>query len=284
MKQGFAAIGFAVLTAFAAPALAEDRWMTIPPVPPMPDAVEAGVLPVNGIQVYHAVYGTAEGTPILLIHGGLAHADVWSAVVADLMTDHRVIVADTRGHGRSTNDGSAYTYDLLGQDYLALLDAMGVDKVHLVGWSDGANIGYVLSQTAPERLASHFAHAGNVTLEGVDSAVNENALFGEYIGLMAADYARMSSTPDGFEAFLGAVATMWGTSKPGGMEALPNITVPTLVVQSQHDEAILMSHSEEIAATIPGARLQVLPDVSHFAIMQDPAGYTAAIRAFVDGL
>ncbi|MFM7336136.1 MAG: alpha/beta fold hydrolase [Tabrizicola sp.] len=284
MKQGFAAIGFAVLTAFAAPALAEDRWMTIPPVPPMPDAVEAGVLPVNGIQVYHAVYGTAEGTPILLIHGGLAHADVWSAVVTDLMTDHRVIVADTRGHGRSTNDGSAYTYDLLGQDYLALLDAMGVDKVHLVGWSDGANIGYVLSQTAPERLASHFAHAGNVTLEGVDPAVNENALFGEYIGLMAADYAKISPTPDGFDAFLGAVATMWGTSKPGGMEALPNITVPTLVVQSQHDEAILMSHSEEIAATIPGARLQVLPDVSHFAIMQDPAGYTAAIRAFVDGL
>lgn len=257
--------------------------MSIPPVPAMPEAVEAGLLPVNGIQMYHATYGTAEGTPILLIHGGLAHADVWSAVVADLMTDHKVIVADTRGHGRSTNDGSAYTYDLLGQDYLALLDAMGVEKVHLVGWSDGANIGYVLSQTAPERLASHFAHAGNVTLEGVDPAVNDNALFGEYIGLMGADYARLSPTPDGFEAFLGAVATMWSTSKPGGIEALPNITVPTVVVQSQYDEAILMSHSEEIAAGIPGASLLVLPDVSHFAIMQDPAGYTAAIRAFVDG-
>jgi len=77
--------------------------------------------------------------------------------------------------------------------------------------------------------------------------------------------------------------TVWGTSKPGGMEALPNITVPTLVVQSQHDEPILMSHAEAIAAGIPGAKLQALPDVSHFAIMQDPAGYTAAIRAFVDG-
>jgi pimeloyl-ACP methyl ester carboxylesterase len=283
MKPFFAATGFALIAAIAAPAIAEDRWMSIPPVPAMPEAVEAGLLPVNGIQMYHAVYGTAEGTPILLIHGGLAHADVWSAVVADLMTDHKVVVTDTRGHGRSTNDGSAYTYDLLAQDYLALLDALGMEKVHLVGWSDGANIGYVLSQTAPERLASHFAHAGNVTLEGVDPAVNENALFGEYIGLMAADYARMSPTPDGFEAFLGAVATMWGTSKPGGIDALPKITVPTKVVQSQHDEAILMSHSEEIAAGIPGASLLVLPDVSHFAIMQDPAGYTAAIRAFVDG-
>lgn len=283
MKLGFAATGFAILAAIAAPALAEESWKTIPPVPPMPEAVEAGVLPVNGIQMYHAVYGSAEGTPILLIHGGLGHADIWAAVVSDLMTDHRVIVADTRGHGRSTNDGSAYTYDLLGQDYVALLDAMGVDKVHLVGWSDGANIGYVLSQKAPERLASHFAHAGNVTLEGLDPGVNDNAVFAEYIGQMAGEYARLSPTPDGFDAFLGAVATMWSTSKPGGLEALPTITVPTLVVHSQHDEAILKSHSEEIAAGIPGASLLVLPDVSHFAIMQNPAAYSAAIRAFVEG-
>lgn len=281
MRQSLAAIALSVGALCALPALAEDRWMTIPAVPPMPAAVEAGTLAVNGIEMYRAVYGPEGGTPILLIHGGLGHGDLWSPIVADLMADHRVIVADTRGHGRSTNDGSAYTYDLLGQDYLALLEAMGVEKVHLVGWSDGANIGYVISQVAPQRLASHFAHAGNVTLEGIDPSVNEDAVFGTYIGMMAEDYAKMSPTPEGFDAFLGAVSTMWGTSKPGGLEALPGITVPTLVVQSQYDEAILMSHAEEIAAGIPGALLQVLPDVSHFASFQSPAEYAAAIRAFI---
>lgn len=273
------ATGLMVLIAFAAQAA--DRWMSIPATPAMPEAMKSGKANVNGIEMYFAEYGTAEGTPILLIHGGLAHGDIWAAQVADLSKDNRVIVADTRGHGRSTNDGSEYTYETLAKDYIALLDHLGVDKVHLVGWSDGANIGYVISSTNPERLASHFAHAGNVSLAGIDPSVNDNAVFGAYVGMMAGDYAKMSPTPDGFDAFLGGVAKMWGLDKPGGMEALKSVTVPTLVVQSQYDEAILMAHSEEMSKTIPGGALLVLNNTSHFSMFQAPDEYTAAVREFV---
>ncbi|CTQ62016.1 alpha/beta fold hydrolase [Roseibium album] len=264
------------------PAQAEDRWMSIPPAPPMPEAASSGTVNVNGIDMYHAIYGDADGTPILLIHGGLAHGDIWAAQVADLMQDHTVIVADTRGHGRSTNDGSEYTYARLAADYLALLDQIGVDRVHLVGWSDGANIGYSISQTNPERLASHFAHAGNITLDGVDPSVETNEVFGTYVGMMAGDYAEMSPTPDGFENFLGAVAKMWGSSKPGGPDALKSVTVPTLVVQSEFDEAILMDHSKMIAEIMPSADFLVLEDVSHFASFQAADEYTDAIRNFIE--
>ncbi|MEP1573876.1 alpha/beta fold hydrolase [Roseibium album] len=264
------------------PAQAEDRWMSIPPGPPMPEAASSGTVNVNGIDMYHAIYGDADGTPILLIHGGLAHGDIWAAQVADLMQDHTVIVADTRGHGRSTNDGSEYTYARLAADYLALLDQIGVDRVHLVGWSDGANIGYSISQTNPERLASHFAHAGNITLDGVDPSVETNEVFGTYVGMMAGDYAEMSPTPDGFENFLGAVAKMWGSSKPGGPDALKSVTVPTLVVQSEFDEAILMDHSKMIAEIMPSADFLVLEDVSHFASFQAADEYTDAIRNFIE--
>ncbi|MEX0349970.1 MAG: alpha/beta fold hydrolase [Paracoccaceae bacterium] len=265
----------------AGAAYAEDKWLTLPPAPPMPEAVESSNASVNGIDMYYAIYGAAEGIPVLMIHGGLAHGDIWADQVEDLATDHRVIVADTRGHGRSTNDGSPYSYDLLAQDYLALLDNLGVDKVHLVGWSDGANIGYAISTSAPERLASHFAHAGNVTLDGIDPSVQSNELFGAYVGMMAADYAAMSPTPDGFEGFLAGVVEMWGTEKPGGFEALADVTVPTLVVQSDHDEAILPDHAQKIADTIPGAELLLLKDVSHFANLQDPDAYSSAIRDFL---
>ncbi|MBG6176225.1 pimeloyl-ACP methyl ester carboxylesterase [Labrenzia sp. EL_208] len=264
------------------PAQAEDRWMSIPPAPPMPEAASSGTVNVNGIDMYHAIYGDAGGTPILLIHGGLAHGDIWAAQVADLMQDHTVIVADTRGHGRSTNDGSEYTYARLAADYLALLDQIGVDRVHLVGWSDGANIGYSISQKNPERLASHFAHAGNITLDGVDPSVETNEVFGTYVGMMAGDYAEMSPTPDGFENFLGAVAKMWGSSKPGGPDALKSVTVPTLVVQSEFDEAILMDHSKMIAEIMPSADFLVLEDVSHFASFQAADEYTDAIRNFIE--
>lgn len=266
----------------ALPAAAQEAWETIPDLPGMPEAGESGMAPVNGIEMYYAVYGPEEGTPILMIHGGLAHAEIWAAPVEDLAADYPVIVADTRGHGRSTNDGAAYSYDLLAADYLALLDHLGLEQVHLVGWSDGANIGYVISLTAPERLASHFAHAGNVTLAGIDPSVETNAVFGDYIVRMAEDYAELSPTPEGFDAFLGGVAEMWASEKEGGLAALSEVTVPTLVVHSAHDEAILMAHAQELAAAIPGAELLILPDVSHFAVFQDPAAYTAAIRDWLE--
>ena len=279
-------------------AQADDQWMSIPEPPPMPGALEHGLAAANGIAMYYAIYGPpqveaeVEGSeshglaspPILMIHGGLAHGDVWAALVADLMTDHMVIVADTRGHGRSNNDGSVYSYDLLAEDYVALLDHLGVDTVHLVGWSDGANIGFTISTTAPARLASHFAHAGNVTLDGIDPEVETDEVFGAYVGMMAEDYMAMSPTPDGFDAFIEGIVAMWSSEKPGAFEALEAMTVPTLVVQSQYDEAILMDHAQRIADTIPGAELLVLEDVSHFASFQAPDAYTAAIRAFIDGV
>ena len=277
----FKTIATIATVSLASSALAEDTWMSIPVPPAMPEAVASGQADVNGISMYYATYGEAEGTPVLMIHGGLAHADIWASQVADLSEDYRVIVADTRGHGRTSNDGSAYSIELLATDYVSLLDTLDVEQVHLVGWSDGANIGYEISKTAPDRLASHFGHAGNVTLAGVDPSVNDNAVFGGYVGMMAGNYANMSATPDGFEVFLGGVAEMWFSDKSDGLTLVEAVTVPTLVVQSAYDEAILAEHSEAIAAAIPGASLLTLEDVSHFAMFQDPAGYSAAIREWI---
>jgi len=260
---------------------AEDRWMSIPPAVQMPDAAESGSASVNGIEMYYAIYGDAAGIPVLMVHGGLAHADIWSGLIAELAADYKVIVADTRGHGRSTNDGSAYSYDLLTQDYVALLDHLKVEKVHLVGWSDGSNIGYTMSTSAPTRIASHFAHAGNVTLAGINPEAETSEVFGAYVGMMMGDYSTMSSTPAQFEPFLNDIITMWSTEKLGGMEALAKIDVPTLVVQSQYDEAILPAHSKEMAEAIPNGALLTLENVSHFATFQAPAEYVVAIKAFL---
>ena len=181
----FKTVATITTVSLATSALADDAWMSIPMPPAMPEAIESGQADVNGISMYYATYGDAEGTPILMIHGGLAHADIWSSQVSDLSADYRVIVADTRGHGRTTNNGSVYNIELLATDYVALLNTLDVEQVHLVGWSDGANIGYEISKTAPNRLASHFGHAGNVTLAGVDPSVNDNAVFGGYVGTVS---------------------------------------------------------------------------------------------------
>lgn len=273
-------IALTALFLLATPALAEDRWLSIPKPPAMPAATTSGVAPVNGIEMYYATYGA--GDPVLLIHGGLGHADIWANQVADLMKDHLVIVADSRGHGRSTRTAEPYGYDLMSQDYLALLDFLKIDKVDLVGWSDGGIIGLDIAKTHPERLDRLFAQAANITVDGVNPASATDAVFGAYITWMSEDYARLSPTPDQFESFVAQISGMWA-SQPNWSDAeVAAITVPTAIVVGDHDEAILPAHTEHIAAIVPGAELIILPAASHFAMLQAPGDYTAAVRAFID--
>ena len=269
---------FAAVTTISS-ALAAERWMTLPKPPAMPVSVVAGYAPVNGIHMYYAVYG--KGDPILLIHGGLGHADIWANQVRDLEKDHMVIVADSRGHGRSTRTTEPYGYDLMASDYLALLDYLKVDKVALVGWSDGGIIGLDIAMKHPERLTKLFAQAANVTVDGVKPDVMESKVFSAYVDRSGVDYKKMSETPDQYDAFVEQISHMWA-SQPNWTDAeLAKITVPTAIVLGDHDEAIKRDQTEHMAQVIPGAKLIILKDASHFAMLQDPAGYTKAVRDFL---
>lgn len=276
------ALAFAV-TGFLGSTLAswaEDRWMTIPKPPAMPAPTATGMAPINGIEMYYATYGA--GDPVLMIHGGLGNADIWANQVIDLMQDHLVIVADSRGHGRSTRTDEPFGYDLMSSDYVALLDYLKIPKVDLVGWSDGGIIGLDIAMKHPERLDHLFAQAANITTDGVDPAVATNAVFGSYITWMGEDYAKMSPTPDQYDAFVAQISEMWA-SQPNWPDAdVAKITTPTAIVVGDHDEAILRAHTEHMAAVIPGSKLVILPDASHFAMLQAPEEYTAAVRAFID--
>ena len=264
----------------ATPAVAADRWMEIPEPPAMPEATESGTASVNGIDMYYATYG--EGEPVLLIHGGLGHADIWANQVIDLMQDHKVIVADSRGHGRSSRNDQPFGYDLMAEDYVALLDHLGIDKTALVGWSDGGIIGFDIAMKHPERLTKLFAHAANSTVDGLTPTVGTDPVFGLYIEKMGGEYKRLSPTPDQYDAFLEQIGAMWASEPAWTTEELEEISVPTAIVLGDHDEAITREHTEYLAATIPDAELVILPEASHFAMLQDPEGYTQAIRDFID--
>lgn len=268
------------LIMFATAAMAEDRWMAVPDAPAMPAPVTTGLADVNGIKMYYATYGA--GDPVLFVHGGLGHSDIWANQVADLMKDHLVIVADSRGHGRSSRTEDPFGYDLMSSDFVALLDFLKIDKVDLVGWSDGGIIGLDIAMSHPERLKSVFAQAANITTDGVDPSVATDDVFNAYIGKMAVDYGKMSPTPDQFDAFVAQISNMWATQPNWTDAQVAAITVPVAVVAGEYDEAILRPHTDKIASLIPGSKLVILPQASHFAMLQAPEEYTAAVRAFID--
>jgi pimeloyl-ACP methyl ester carboxylesterase len=278
MRIAVAVLVFMMVTA----ATAAERWQTLPEPPPMPPGAHSGFAPVNGIQMYYATYG--EGPPILLIHGGLAHADIWANQIAPLVAaGHKVIVADSRGHGRSTRTAEPFGYDLMASDYLALLDYLRVDKVALVGWSDGGIIGLDIAMNHPERLTRLFAQAANATVDAVTANLDQNPVFGAFIRRMGHDYRRLSATPDQYDAFVEQIGHMWASQPNWTAAQLAAITVPTAIVSGDHDEAIRPEHTKYLAAIIPGATLVFLPQASHFAMVQDPEGYTRAVLDFIEG-
>ena len=270
------AIVFGAKAIFAPKKPTEELWSYLPAYAPMPKANQSGYADVNGIKMYYATYGAGE--PILFIHGGLGHGDVWGYQVAEFMKTNLVIVADSRGHGRSTRNEQSFGYDLMASDYLALLDKLKIDKVDIVGWSDGGIIGIAIAMSHPERLRYVFAHAANVTVDGVNPKVLENPTFKNYIERSGEDYRKMSKTPKEYEAFVAQIGKMWDTQPNWSAEMLGKINVPIAIVYGEYDEAVLRDHTEKMVQLIPGSKLVILKDVSHFAAVQDPTSYNAAIR------
>ncbi|WP_224791740.1 alpha/beta fold hydrolase [Pandoraea sputorum] len=264
----------------AAPSMAAELSQTLPPTPAPAKFDRTGFANVNGIRLYNAEVG--KGSPVLLLHGGLANSDYLAKQVEALKAHHLVIAVDTRGHGRSTRDDRPYGYDLMADDVIALLDQLHIKKADVVGWSDGAIQGIDLAIRYPDRVGKIVAFGVNTNTDGLKPDFDKNPVFAEFIKRAANDYAKLSSTPKEYEAFLNQIGKMW-EGQPNWTDAqLKTIKSKVLILDGEHDEGIKLEHNIYMAHTIPGAQLMILPGVSHFAFIQDPKMFNFAITHFLD--
>jgi pimeloyl-ACP methyl ester carboxylesterase len=270
------------LLAFAIPlnvSIAAERWQALPPTPAPVPGLHPGHAKLDGINLFHAEIG--HGPPVVVLHGGLANSDYLGNQVRALARHHRVVVVDSRGHGRSTRDDQPFGYDLMTDDVVALLDALKIKKADIVGWSDGAIIGLDMAMRHPDRVGGVFAFGANTQTSGLKDGFDQNPVFAAYMARARQEYTRLSPTPDQYDAFQSQIGKMWA-DQPNWTDAqLRSITSTVLIVDGDHDEGIKREHTEYIAATIPGAGLLILPNVSHFAFLQDPVLFNAALLHFL---
>ena len=247
---------------------------------PLPKAREENYVENDGARIWYSTYGA--GSPVILLHGGLGHSGNWGYQVPALMdAGYRAVVIDSRGHGRSTRDERLYSYELMGSDVLAVMDALRLEKATMAGWSDGACIALVLAAQVPTRVAGVFFFACNMDPSGVkpfEATPTLNRCFSRH----AKDYAQLSATPERFQDFVDAVGLMQRTQPNYSSDDLAKIDVPVVIVQSEFDEFIRQEHAEHLARSIPNAELVVLKGVSHFAPLQRPELFNAALLGFVD--
>jgi len=246
---------------------------------PLPVANDQGYVEHDGAQIWYATYGS--GLPVILLHGGLGHSGNWGyQVPALLRSGYQVVVIDSRGHGRSTRDARPYSYELMASDVLAVMDTLNIEKAALVGWSDGACTALVLASNDPSRVAGVFFFACNMDPSGTKE-IEFGPILKRCFSRHVKDYARLSATPDQFDEFSEAVGLMQRTQPNYSAHDLAQINVPVAIVQSEHDEFIKREHAEYLARSIPNAEFIYLPDVSHFAPLQRPEQFNAAILAFL---
>jgi pimeloyl-ACP methyl ester carboxylesterase len=234
----------------------------------------------DGADIWFATFGA--GPPVVLLHGGLGHSGNWGhQVPALLRSGRRVVLVDSRGHGRSTRDARPYSYELMASDVLAVMDAAGLAKAALVGWSDGACTALVLARQAAERISGVFFFACNMDPSGVKANIEPNATLQHCWSRHAADYAQLSATPGEFKQFAAAVQKMQKTQPNYSPRDLADIRVPVAIVQGEHEEFITREHASYLTRSIPDAELVLLPGVSHFAPLQRPELFNTAVCAFL---
>jgi pimeloyl-ACP methyl ester carboxylesterase len=271
----------ACLTAFLgapAPARAEPQWLTLPPTPTLPKAEESGLAAVKGIQIWYATFG--RGEPVILLHGGLANSNYWGHQVPVLAERHRVIVMDSRGHGRSTRDARPYGYELMASDVVGLLDFLKIAKAAVVGWSDGAILGLDIAIRQPARLSKLFAFAANSDPSGVKD-ITRSPVFNAFIARAEKEYEALSPTPRAYKSFLEQIGKTWETQPSYTAAQLKGISAPTWIVDGDHDEAIKRENTEYMTAQIPGAGPLIQPEASHFSFLQDPAQFNQGLLHFL---
>jgi pimeloyl-ACP methyl ester carboxylesterase len=272
-----------VLCVAALSASAAEVWQSLPATPQLPRGTIDRHVEVGGARIWYAEWGgRSKAVPVLLLHGGFGNSNYFGKLIPVLI-DHgyRVFAMDSRGHGRSTRSGAPYSYHLMAEDVIGLLNALKIARVTVVGWSDGGIIGLDLALNHADRLAGLFAFAANADVSGGQDGFDNTPVFAAYLRRVPGEYRRLSPTPDQWDSFSAAIGKMWDTQPAFSADQLRSVKVPTVIADGEYDEAVRPEHTRYMASSIPGARLVILSNVSHFAMLQNPRKFNAAVLDFL---
>jgi pimeloyl-ACP methyl ester carboxylesterase len=267
------------------PRVSGQLWQTLPPTPVLPQASRSGLAAINGTRIFYAQFGaqSGDGPPVLLLHGGLGSSRYWGHQVNDLMATFSVTVMDTRGHGASPLLSSRFGYAVFAEDVVALLDFLKLESVALVGWSDGAVTGLQMAISYPARISRLFAFGANSSVSGSAPAEDSAGVFSHYVARCKAEYAQVSPTAEKWPQLVDGLRAMWRREPNFTTAQLQAIRTPTVIADGEHDEIIRREDTERMAKEIPGSRLVIEPGVSHFAMLQAPAQFSARLLQFLSG-
>jgi pimeloyl-ACP methyl ester carboxylesterase len=211
-------------------------------------------LSMRGFRMYFEVYG--KGEPLLVIHGNGGSIASMAGQIPFFALSNTVIAADSRAQGKSQDPQDSLSYEMMADDYSALMDSLHFDSAFVIGWSDGGIIGLLLAIRHPEKVKKLAVTGANIRPDS--SAVSATDI--QSMRDMVAGLRTKNQDPPVKNSIK---LTQMMIDEPNiTWRSLQQIHCPVLVIGGDHD-IIKPEHTMEIYRSIPGASLWILPGSGH---------------------
>ena len=256
---------------------------------------------VNGTTLHYRFDGPEQAPVVMLSNSLASNLTMWDPQIAALTgAGFRVLRYDSRGHGQSAAPQGPYTIEMLADDAVGLMDALGLDKVRFCGLSKGGMVGQMLGAKHGGRLVSlvlcdtsaYMMAAGAAAWDERIATVREKGMAGVADGTIErwftqpgrqrmadeVDKVRQMILNTPVEGFCASCAAIMGMDQREGNRA---ITSPTLVVVGEQDPATTVEMAQEIHGRIPASELVILPEAAHFSNVEQADGFNKALLGFL---
>jgi 3-oxoadipate enol-lactonase len=258
------------------------------------------IVKINDINIAYTERGKDEA--VVLIMGLGANKESWVMNMPALSKHYRVIAFDSRGVGATDRSGEFYTMGRMAEDTVGLLDALNIERAHIVGVSLGSMIAQEIAINFPQRVNKLILAAAT---PGMSDAANKdmwdkkNAEMQRRTGLGEDFNERIISDPDSFDVVKimvlgaryyfnrvgpsGVLDQLRAVSKHNTIDRLDQIKAPTLVMAGTDDKIVPIEFSRIVAEHIPGAKFLAFERGSHSFFMERSKRFNMEVIKFLKG-
>src|SRR5690606_22123541 len=245
---------------------------------------------INGMQMYYEVSGT--GDPLIVLHGAYMNIPAIGAIIPKLAETHEVYALELQGHGRTTDSERPITYPNLAGDVAAFMDAMGIEKADIFGYSMGAAAGLRLAIDHPEMVDQLVAASVAYDSSGWQPAFVAfipQMVPEFFVGTaMEDEWKKLAPNPDGFRGVVEKLIAL--EHEPMAWEEeVKALKTPILIIAGDADVSTLEHNIAlfrllgggdmgDMGSPLSSSRLAILPATSHTAVIDQ----VELLHGFID--
>jgi pimeloyl-ACP methyl ester carboxylesterase len=251
---------------------------------------------VNGMRMYYEVSG--QGEPLIVLHGAYMNIPTMGAIIPRLARTHKVYALELQGHGRTTDIDRPITYPNLADDVAAFMDAVGLQKADVFGYSMGAGAGLQLAIRHPDKVNKLVAASVAYDTAGLQpefKAMIPQMTVEMFTAMpFAAEYRQLAPNPDGFPELVRKLIALEREPMSWG-EDLKRVKTPVLIIAGDAD-GYTLEHvvslfrllgggvMGDLGKPLPASRLAILPATSHTAVITQVDLLMGFIEPFLKGV